>query len=556
MQDLFHASVLIVLLCALVPLQNCAPPTDYDPQPAPGFQLTVRVRDTSDEPMKDVQVITYPPTATLTTDENGIAVFENMPPGEYQVVISRSDIPVFYEKIMLTWYSQIVDFTIAFEVTINLAVTDANGFPLENLSVFTSPPTMMAVTDENGRTVMKNILVKSYTFIIQRGLSTVYFPNRKILVKNGTVQDLELVIQPQFPQVFIREPASVYNDIFDMSFKAEGYDFEDGMLPSESFTWYSSVSGELGTGSEITIERMDGGHHTITLSGRDSDGNIDTASIQIKLYFSSEDTFFPIPYEGYWNYRNTPQSFSLPGEKGGEETYTLRDISVTMKDIDVREATMLYEVKDGVEKYWYRYTVDDTYINIGDGLFITRTVEQLKKWDIDPEFYAPEYINDIQTDYDTNYPFLTDYIELAENNFHFFSEANVTWSYEGPSGTLQFSDPIDIISETSFLGYETITTEAGTFETGKIKIVQGETERILWLAKGYGIVQYEYNSFGIPVVSGLADTNLDELQKQEQPLKRRDPGPEAGGAASSTADTSGLEEARARIAIFRGLAPR
>jgi hypothetical protein len=59
------------------------------------------------------------------------------------------------------------------------------------------------------------------------------------------------------------------------------YDWEDGMLPGDTFTWSSDQAGNLGTGNQM-LTNLSQGWHAITLTVSDSDGM--TASTSIHVY--------------------------------------------------------------------------------------------------------------------------------------------------------------------------------------------------------------------------------------------------------------------------------
>ena len=52
-----------------------------------------------------------------------------------------------------------------------------------------------------------------------------------------------------------------------ISFEAETYDPEDGVLPDGSLQWSSSIDGAIGTGALLQIDTLSIGTHTITLDG-------------------------------------------------------------------------------------------------------------------------------------------------------------------------------------------------------------------------------------------------------------------------------------------------
>jgi len=65
-------------------------------------------------------------------------------------------------------------------------------------------------------------------------------------------------------------------------FIGQAEDNEDGTLSGSSLTWSSSIDGQLGSGVEINIQLSEG-NHTIMLSAIDSNGNENTANINITV---------------------------------------------------------------------------------------------------------------------------------------------------------------------------------------------------------------------------------------------------------------------------------
>ena len=101
------------------------------PKPQNLSTITIIVEDEAGNPLKGVDVITYPSTLKLVTNKEGIAVFERIPTQNYQIVVSRADIPIFYRDIILKTYQTLkLRFIIASEVTINLVVQNIAGQPL------------------------------------------------------------------------------------------------------------------------------------------------------------------------------------------------------------------------------------------------------------------------------------------------------------------------------------------------------------------------------------------------------------------------------------------
>ncbi|HDY88931.1 MAG TPA: hypothetical protein ENH82_12565, partial [bacterium] len=138
------------------------------PEPQNLSTITIIVEDEAGNPLKGVQVRTYPSTIILVTNKEGVAVFENIHTQNYQIVVSRADIPIFYRDIILRTNQNLkLKFIVATEITINLVVQNIEGQPLTGSLVTTSPSTSIVITDENGQAVLENVPVKSYIFIVQ-----------------------------------------------------------------------------------------------------------------------------------------------------------------------------------------------------------------------------------------------------------------------------------------------------------------------------------------------------------------------------------------------------
>ncbi len=91
------------------------------------------------------------------------------------------------------------------------------------------------------------------------------------------------------PSVQIITPSSnaVFTGSQGFALNAMGYDREDSILPSSAFQWHSSIDGEIGRGSYISLSaaELTPGTHEITVKVIDTSGMVATAvqNIQIKL---------------------------------------------------------------------------------------------------------------------------------------------------------------------------------------------------------------------------------------------------------------------------------
>ncbi len=198
-----------------------------------------------------------------------------------------------------------------------MVVKNLSGIPLTNIKVSTSPTTSNEITDENGHVVFENVPVRKYTFIVKRENATVYIRNKTLSIRNGQLQDVEIIIANEPPSVKILSPANhQFHNIFDIHLVGEGYDFEDGELPDSSYFWYSSIDGELGTGKELTVDRLSVGRHKITLACIDSDQNRTERFINLNLYYFEKESYFPIPWNGNWLYRYQIPEFTVINDYG------------------------------------------------------------------------------------------------------------------------------------------------------------------------------------------------------------------------------------------------
>ena len=69
----------------------------------------------------------------------------------------------------------------------------------------------------------------------------------------------------------------------DVVLQATAFDPEDRTLSSEAISWSSSLDGDLGTGSELVVDDLSAGTHTITAMVTDSDGLTDTSSFELEI---------------------------------------------------------------------------------------------------------------------------------------------------------------------------------------------------------------------------------------------------------------------------------
>jgi len=85
------------------------------------------------------------------------------------------------------------------------------------------------------------------------------------------------------PTAEIQEPsgARTLREGQGLALFGEGYDPDDGSLPSSQIKWSSNIAGQLGTGNSLTVAGLAPGAHTITLTADDGVGGVATDTTQV-----------------------------------------------------------------------------------------------------------------------------------------------------------------------------------------------------------------------------------------------------------------------------------
>lgn len=110
----------------------------------------------------------------------------------------------------------------------------------------------------------------------------------RVLASDGTntgmdVSDGTFTIPNSPPMPAIESPGhlAVFPVGGLVSLRGAATDREDGVLPSESLTWESSLDGFIGTGDTLEVNDLSPGNHVITLTAEDSQGT--TAQAQVGI---------------------------------------------------------------------------------------------------------------------------------------------------------------------------------------------------------------------------------------------------------------------------------
>ena len=460
--------------------------------------------------------------------ENNKAVIDSIPPGKYEVS-DQCDISYHKERTIYLWFTNDVivkgnqtietRFIVPEEILLKVVVLSASlplyeypQVPIKYAEISTEPETVTAITDEEGRAVFGTFPLHRYIFTIKK-YNTIFTESGYwyMTIRNGEFET-KLVTYPfQPPVVEIISPDTLhYQNIYDIHLVGECYDFEDDFLPDDSLTWYSSIDGKLGTGRELMLDRLNVGNHIITLVGIDFTHMESECSIMLNLSFFSDESYFPLPYSGYWNYRYLTTDFSVTDDIRGTEYWTINDLRVSADDVDTRNCLMDYTITKGDTKKYCRYYVVDHYETDSENIYVAKTTEQVLIFDNENNQSEPIEQLDIETVYTPGYLLIKQYMDPeTESSYETSVTSDVTLTYNHVNSTsLSFTETMDIVTSYEIGETETVETEIGTFEAVPLTIFTDDTVRKWWLAKGIGIIQLEYDTFDFPLTATLYDTNI------------------------------------------------
>ena len=139
--------------------------------------------------------------------------------------------------------------------TISIVVRDEYGRSIVGAKITSNPPTEEIITDSEGKVVFENLLVREYTFYIRRPNFPVY--NKKIIPDPKSSEDVLFLVNSEPPEAVILYPKTDnFISVYDIRFKGEGTDPEDGVLPDSALVWHSDIDGEIGSGKELGLDKV------------------------------------------------------------------------------------------------------------------------------------------------------------------------------------------------------------------------------------------------------------------------------------------------------------
>jgi hypothetical protein len=509
--------------------------------------------------------------------ENNIAVVDSVPPGNYSLRYYSREVDITGKNYRLSFKEQIelvgqqtveIKFIIPAHILLKFRITSFNfplspiTSPVKGAAISTEPETVTLMTDEEGYVDFGMVPIQNYSFLINKydyhfrvdSESGLY-----IMLNQDSAEINDIQLDPQTSIIKITSPENIhYQNINEIHLVGDGYDFEDGSLPDSSFTWFSDIDGELGKGRELFIPRLNVGNHTIALVGTDSQLMEGSDSVQLNLSFFDDETYFPLPYSGYWNYRYDTGDFFVD-DGILKEQWNLSDLKVSADDAATRNCLMEYTISRSDSTKFCRYEVVDHYETDSENIYITKTKEQLQIFENENTSGEPTEQLDIETVYSPRYLLIKQYLNPEiEFSYETSGAVEVTWDYHHTNGSTQtLTETIDIVTSYEFGESESIKTGIGTYEAVSLIIRSEDTERTLWLAKGIGIIRMAYDSFDFPLTATLSDTNVPSFSGVGPSVVMKSPFP---GNNNNRIAFNSLPDTPERMVelskILRGLCPR
>jgi hypothetical protein len=456
--------------------------------------------------------------------ENNKAVLDSIPPGKYTLdYIYEEDgfsggyLKIHFREDIELSGQQTVEIQLVIPEEIRMIFRVRNyqnhlGYaPVMRAEISTEPETVTLMTNDGGYVDFGMVPVQGYSFLIKKYDIDFRIDETVIRLGNDLAKVNDIIFSFQKPIIKIISPEEIhYQNNYDIHLVGNGYDFQDHLLPDSSLTWYSDIDGVLGKGRELFIPRLNAGNHTITLVGTDSQLQEGSASIQLNLSFFDDETYFPLPYTGYWNYHYETADFSVSDGKFGDEHWRLNDLNVSADDAAIRNCLLEYSISRGDSTKYCRYEVVDHYETDSENIYISKTTELLQIFENESASGEPTEQLDIKTVYSPGYLLIKQYMNPEiESSYETSGAVEVTWDYHHTNSlSYTLSKTFDISTSYTIGQSESIETGTGNYEAVPLTITSDGAERTWWLAKGIGIVRLSYDSFGFPLTATLSDTNV------------------------------------------------
>ena len=506
----FFFVLLIVLLTAFLS-SGCSEKSTVDPDKS--SRISVLVTDESGNPISGAVVTTNPETSTITTDNDGIVIIEDIPVRSYSVIVNKSGSPEFKQFINLNVTNKAdLYFIIIAKLMIN--IKDEVDRPIIGAALTTIPATQEVITDNNGTAFLENVPVQPYLFTVTpRNLPPV---KRNVVLDENTLEYIDFIITSEPPVMQILEPPDdKVTTPFNVVFEGMGTDNEDGVLPDSVLVWYSNSDGKLGTGNKITVDELSRGNHIITLDGTDSDNKTGTTTISIAIVDYDPDSYFPLLENSTWRYRHTTPNFYIVTPDNVSEFWELKDLTISIDDENRRISTVYYDISIGIVIKHFRYTLVD-YLETDNGnIYVTKTTEELREWKENEE-NNPYYLLNVNTSYTPNYLILKNITDpTSESHYESTVRAETEWSYKYYSIVSSvFRESINLTTTVDVGDMKYIQTDIRLFNALKISFNTTDSIKTWWLTRGLGLVSLEYNLSDSEQAAVLINSDMLEFYRE------------------------------------------
>ncbi len=464
--------------------------------------ITVVVRDTAGNPLPGFEIFTSPATGSAVTDSTGKATIGDLKEGGYRVTIQKTGyIP--FSRVHTVAAAYPLTITLTYVPHISITVRDEKGRLAAGATLTSDSDLPDKVLDQNGKTEYVNAPVMQYSFCVKRNaLPDSWFRNMML------ISEIELVLESLAPQMAIISPQhnAKISSSRNIRLSGKGTDAEDGALPDSVLVWSSDRSGELGRGSELVVDMISTGYHTITLTGTDSDGKQSEASIVVGIFDYFLDSYFPLPVGGTWGYRVITPEFYVTGNNDNLEYWSIKDLTVSLSADLARKTTMTLDIVRGDEISHCTYVLTDHLQVDGKSLYITETEEDYTEMISS----VPSLKMGISTGYAPRYLLFKNFLDLSEEKtWASKSDVNVQWNYTyygKSSGTYSEWEPVTTYFTLG--GEKSMEIDRGSFPAVELTIDNKGISKKWMLAKGLGIIQIKDENYDPLMVSLLHDSSL------------------------------------------------
>lgn len=482
---------------------------------------TVHVRNKNGSPLESVTVTMKNTFNTAQTDSTGSVSFTDIRPGQYEIGITREDIPLCWRNYLLEGGKHSnISMTVAPKLNVRVIIRDKQGPPLTNAMVTIAGTDNKSTTDDNGECTFTNVVMGSLSF----NVTCSAFSTKSVIVftepqtDNNTPTLLAIVDIPLPKITFDTRPEDVLN-YQDLSLSCNAIDAFGQQIPDSLIVWEERSFGEIGTGRMIESTPFKVGTWSLSVSVTDIYGYQNKITDSFYVYYYNPESYFPFPTSGYWQYAYDNPEIVIEYENYSE-LLVFSDLRMTMVDGIQMETTIEYEIHTTEDIDYAEYTVTDWYMVSRDSLLVYSSQEVLYRWDEPSVDYNTQNKSWIKTytTYSTPILIMSDSTspKPGENNSTTCT-ATLKWVlYDGIlSRHYKYNLPATTICTIS--DTEKVSVNGESYDAVPVTIQQGETVKRWWLAQGIGIVRMEHPLNGTQLRANLTDMSIGSSAPETAP---------------------------------------